>query len=70
MPNMPTAIKNQLSGMDFLSVSNVNKIGNMSVTGPFPVNKRNSCFSKRLMEMHKALQLQDIKMRGIETGRT
>lgn len=70
IPNMPTGIKNQLSGMEFLSYANVNNIGTgNNQSGPFVGNKRNSRFSKRLLEMQKALQLQDMKMRHLETGK-
>ena len=67
---MPTGIKNQLAGMEFLSYANVNNIGTSNnQSGPFVGNKRNSRFSKRLLEMQKALQLQDMKMRHLETGK-
>jgi hypothetical protein len=55
MPNLPTSIKNQLSGMDYLTYSHVNNIGKGEIQGPFMANKRNSRFSKRLMAMQKAL---------------
>lgn len=49
-PNLPTGIKNQLAGMEFLSYTNVNNIGkSTNPTGPFVGNKRNSRFSKRLL---------------------
>jgi hypothetical protein len=60
---MPTSIKNQLSSVDYLTFSNINNLGKNPQTGPFTVNKRNSRFSKRLMAMQNALQMQDIKVR-------
>lgn len=70
VPNLPTGIKNQLVEMEYLSYSNVNNIGKCSVpSGPFIGNKRNSRFSKRLLEMQKALQLQDMKMLSLQSGR-
>jgi hypothetical protein len=68
VPNMPTAIKNQLAGMEYLTYSNVNNIGNLQQTGTCIQNKRNSRFSKRLMAMQNALIMQDLKIRNIETG--
>ena len=68
VPNMPTAIKNQLAGMEYLTYANVNKIGKLQQTGLCVPNKRNSRFSKRLMAMQSALIMQDLKIRNIETG--
>jgi hypothetical protein len=68
VPNLPTSIKNQLSGVEYLTYSHVNNIGKFDIQGPFMANKRNSRFSKRLMAMQKALQMQGLKLQFMETG--
>lgn len=65
---MPTAIKNQLAGVDYLTFSNVNSIGKCNKPGPFTVNKRNSRFSKRLLAMQSALEMQSLRMHNFTTG--
>jgi len=70
-PNLPTGIKNQLAELEYLGYTNVNNIGKSNnTTGPFTGNKRNSRFSKRLLEMQKALQMQDMKMLQLQSGKT
>lgn len=68
VPNLPTSIKNQLSGVDYLTYAHVNNIGKFDIQGPFMANKRNSRFSKRLVAMQKALQMQGLKLHCMETG--
>lgn len=70
VPNLPTGIKNQLAGLEYLSYANINNIGKYNNPADLPTgNKRNSRFSKRLLEMQKALELQDMKMMRIQSGK-